>query len=100
MTNSTHSSELLTTRLGDPNIRVLPVWTDANGQHWLHPTQHTPRTRLPRRVKPADRKTTRRLMRRTIPIPQKWISTGQPGSLTNDPVTNPPGRLGKDTRTP
>ncbi|MFB6504236.1 CRISPR-associated helicase Cas3' [Streptomyces sp. NPDC002466] len=90
LTNSTHSSELLTTRLGDPSIRVLPVWTDANGRYWLHPTQHTPRTRLPRRVKPSDRKTIRRLMRRTIPIPQKWISTGRPGSFTNDPVTNPP----------
>ncbi|MFJ6940541.1 CRISPR-associated helicase Cas3' [Streptomyces sp. NPDC101132] len=89
LTNSTHTSELLTTRLGDPSIRVLPVWTDADGKHWLHPTHHTPRTRLPHRVHPSDRHTIRRLMQRTIPIRQQWITTT--GPLTHDdPTTNTP----------
>ncbi|MET8751354.1 CRISPR-associated helicase Cas3' [Streptomyces sp. NPDC004667] len=90
LTNSTYGSELLTTRLGDPSIRVLPVWTDTNGTHWLHPTHRTPRTRVPQRIKPTDRQTIRRLMRRTIPINQRWISTGQPGTLTPDPATSIP----------
>ncbi|OEJ93468.1 hypothetical protein [Streptomyces thermolilacinus] len=99
LTNSTYSSELLTTRLGAPNIRGPPVWTDANGRHWIHPAQHTPRTQLPRRVRPDDRDTIRRLMSRAIPIPKKWISMGRPGGLTVDPATHIPGG-GAKTRAP
>ncbi|MFK0043917.1 CRISPR-associated helicase Cas3' [Streptomyces sp. NPDC090741] len=90
LTNSTYSSELLTTRLGDPSIRVLPVWTDPDGRHWLHPTQRTARTSLPRRVRPGDRRTIRRLMRRTIPIRRQWIATPAGDSLINDPDTTIP----------
>lgn len=95
LTNSTYSSELLTTRLGDPTIRVLPVWTTPDGQHWLHPTHRTPRTRLPKSVRPSDRTTIRRLMRRTIPIRQQWIATPGSSPLANDPTTNIPQGWGK-----
>ncbi|MFE5913480.1 CRISPR-associated helicase Cas3' [Streptomyces wedmorensis] len=88
LTNSTLSSEFLTTRLGDPSIRVLPIWTDPDGSRWLHPSQRTNRTRLPRRVKPGDREMIRRLMRRTIPIRQQWIITN--GAPVIDPTTEIP----------
>ncbi|MFJ6577602.1 hypothetical protein ACIQMY_16705 [Streptomyces sp. NPDC091368] len=88
LTNSTLSSEFLTTRLGDPSIRVLPVWTDPDGSRWLHPSQRTNRTRRPRRVKPGDRDMIRRLMRRTIPIRQQWITTN--GAPVIDSTTEIP----------
>ncbi|MFJ3879132.1 CRISPR-associated helicase Cas3' [Streptomyces sp. NPDC090077] len=90
LTNSTFSSDLLATRLGDPSIRVLPVWTDRDGRHWLHPTRRTPRTRLPQRVRPGDRRTIRRLMRRTLPVNRQWIGVGAPGFRADDPATSIP----------
>ena len=73
LTNSSEHPDLIATRLGADSLRILPVYTTADGNHWLHPTDRSPRSLLPHHVKPCDRGTIRRLINATIPINREWL---------------------------
>ncbi|GAA3857796.1 CRISPR-associated helicase Cas3' [Streptomyces sedi] len=80
---TTDDEDALTTRLGADSIRVLPVYTDPDGNHWLdRTTRHQP---LPHTVHPTDKPTIRRLMHKTIPINLDTLQR------TGTPTHTPPG---------
>ncbi|MEU2856564.1 CRISPR-associated helicase Cas3' [Streptomyces syringium] len=83
LTNTDEHPDQITTRLGADNVRILPTYRTADGQHWLHPTHHTDRTALPQHIDPEDRRTIRKLMNATIPINSQWLTD-------RGPATNPP----------
>ncbi|WP_159041576.1 hypothetical protein [Streptomyces sp. WM4235] len=83
LTNTDAHPDEIATRIGSDSTRVLPTYLTPDGRHWLHPTQHTPRTALPQHIDPADRPTLRRIMNATIPINSQWLNTA-------DPTTRPP----------
>ncbi len=83
LTNTDAHPDEIATRIGSDSTRVLPTYLTPDGRHWLHPTQHTPRTALPQHVNPADRPTLRRIMNATIPINSQWLNAA-------DPTTRPP----------
>ncbi|MGW0770830.1 hypothetical protein [Streptomyces sp. NPDC002676] len=73
--------DLLVTRLGADTVRVLPAWTDTNGQPWLdRQARHRP---LPAHIDPRDTATIRNLMAHTVQIDHRWL-------LGHGPETNTP----------
>ncbi|MFI1607780.1 CRISPR-associated helicase Cas3' [Streptomyces griseofuscus] len=80
---TTHNDEtLLATRLGADSVRVLPVWTDTNGQPWLD--RQTRHRRLPTHINPRDTATIRNLIAHTIQIDHRWLQGH--GTETNTPT--------------
>jgi CRISPR-associated endonuclease/helicase Cas3 len=69
---SSHGDELdAVTRLGADSVRILPVYTNPDGEPFLdRPARHTP---LPASIKPDDKSTIRDLMARTIQIDHRWL---------------------------
>ena len=91
LTNTTLTPDQITTRLGLDSIRILPTYTTPDGHHWLHPTNHTPKTALPQHIDPDDKATIRRLMHASIPINAAWLkdrasATDPPSPWADIPV--------------
>ncbi|MFF2330985.1 MULTISPECIES: CRISPR-associated helicase Cas3' [unclassified Streptomyces] len=74
------NQDLIATRLGADTTRILPVWTDTDSRIWLdRKARHQP---LPTHISPADTKTIRNLMSRTIQIDQRWLQGRHPDTDT------------------
>ncbi|MFC1443135.1 CRISPR-associated helicase Cas3' [Streptacidiphilus sp. N1-10] len=73
LTNSSQHPDLIATRLGADNIRVLAVYTTNDGNHWLHPTDRSSRSSLPAGVAADDRQAITRLINATVPISRHWL---------------------------
>ncbi|MGY5051886.1 CRISPR-associated helicase Cas3' [Streptomyces sp. 900105755] len=81
---TTHNDDThLATRLGADSIRVLPVWTDTNGRHWLD--RHARHHPLPTHINPRNTATIRNLMAHTIQVDHRWLQGH--GPETNTPTT-------------
>ncbi|MGW6940015.1 CRISPR-associated helicase Cas3' [Streptomyces xanthophaeus] len=78
LTNTDLDSDAISTRIGSDSTRCLPTYLTPDGNHWLHPTHHTPHTALPQHVDPTDRRTLRRIMNATIPVNAAWLDTSSP----------------------
>ncbi|MEU9126096.1 CRISPR-associated helicase Cas3' [Streptomyces sp. NPDC048506] len=71
---------LLVTRLGADSVRILPVFTDADGTPYLDRcARHRP---LPLTVKPGDKAAIRDLINRTIQVDYRWLQGRTPDTNT------------------
>ncbi|MET9294182.1 CRISPR-associated helicase Cas3' [Streptomyces sp. NPDC003077] len=91
LTDGNQHADELVTRLGADGLRALPTYLTPDGRQWLHPTHHTRRTALPGRVDPTDRRTVRRLLHATVPVPAPWLTGRGPASDPPEAWSDVPG---------